>query len=352
MEEGEKIKKVNKQLRIKKMKRIKDFHLIFASMLVFSLLFTSCQKEADLFNEDFTGAELKKVTITGSDATSVVLIAGQNIPVGNVSFADVDTNNDGIKDALEVTYMVESATLTDISFWIGSSEAGLPVNKAGNPVVGQFPYKFIVAGKTSYSFLVPFSAIGYSGNDEKIFKVASHASVTVNGKAEGAWGNGERIIQRGNWAMWFNITLSKDPLDIPVEKESFKTFAYNSATSLPFSDYGFNEAGQWGWTNKISTGTTTFELLNKKLEYIGSVEVTYNGSNATVSYSLSGAYSFDEVYYYVGSDVLPVKKNEGYTVATGQFPVLEQAVGKTYTKTISGLSGDIIYFAGGASIFD
>jgi hypothetical protein len=333
------------------MKTLKNFNLIFTFLSVFALLFASCQKEDDLFGENFDAAELKKVAITGSEATSVVLIAGQNIPVGTVAFADVDTNDDGTKDALEVTYLTQGVTITDISFWIGSSEAGLPVNKAGNPVVGQFPYKFTVSGQTSHSFLIPFSVINYSGNDEKIFKIAAHANVIVNGKPEGAWGNGDRIIQRGNWAMWFNITLSKDPEQIPSERESFKTFAYNSDVSIPFSNYGFNENGQWGWTNTISTGITSFQLKNKKLEVTGSVTVNYNGSSATVSYSLNEAYSLDEVYFYVGSAPLPQKNNEGYTVATGQFPVLEPANGKTYFKTINDLSGEL-YFTGGASIFE
>lgn len=331
------------------MENLKKSKWFTALLLAMAVTTTSCMKENDLATDEFAGPNLRKVTITNSESSSVELIAGQTLNVGSVSFSDVDTNNDGEKDALEVTYSLTSGVFNDISFWIGSSESGLPVNRAGNPVVGSFPYKFNVAGNTTHTFRISFSTLNYSpGPVGTNFKVAAYASVNLNGKSEGAWGNGTRVVEKGNWAMWFNITISEDPETPPSENESFRAFA-KGVSAIPVTNY-LNGNGLWGWTNPLTAGTNSFDLYNKKGISVGTVTVVYENDEATIKYSLSGNYTFDNVFFHVGSTPLLVLNDE-YTLAPGQMNLVDLNGTKSYTVTIGGLSGSI-YFIGAASVYE
>jgi hypothetical protein len=135
------------------------------------------------------------------EATTVQLTAGQHINAGNVT-----VTNDA--DYIYVTYNAENGyQLTETHLYVGDRSL-LPVNNAGSPVPGQFPYSGTHQFATTYTYAVPLSAIpvGSCGI------VAAHAVVKkldANGAvidSQTAWGKGFRIRpQGGNWAMAFDF---------------------------------------------------------------------------------------------------------------------------------------------------
>lgn len=342
------------------MKTRTTFRFALTAIVAFALVITSCTKETDeLFQVETSGQSnvpgLKSVT-TSSGGNSVILYAGQTINVGDILFNDIDTDGDGQDDVLEVTYSLKNGwQLNELHFFIGSSLVQMPANKSGNPVVGQFPYSFQnLNGAASKSFQVPFSAINYTCEAEGIYFIAAHASVRLpvgaGFQTESAWGDGQRLVQRGNWAMYFNIDINCDlpgnPGDGILNTET--AFAYNASTATTFTSLGFN--GRWGWTNgPLSAGTHTFTLyagagnndLSKGVN-VGTVTMVYNGTTATVTYQTVSLYKLEEVHLYVGSQVLPVK-NGDYTIAPGQYPNVADDLGSvgSHTFTVGNLSGQV-----------
>jgi hypothetical protein len=133
------------------------------------------------------------------EATTVDLLAGQTINAGTVTVI-----NDN--DYIYVTYTTANGyTLKQTHLYVGGC-ALIPVNNAGNPVPGQFPYKATHNNATSYTVTVPISAIpaGSCGC------IAAHAAVQKLNAAgqvidsQTGWGNGTLINpDGGNWGMKF-----------------------------------------------------------------------------------------------------------------------------------------------------
>ena len=110
----------------------------------------------------------------------------------------------------------------------------------------------------------------------------------------------------------------------------------------------------WGWTNgPLGPGSYEFPIYASaakcnisKGTLVGTLTVDYDGSTATVTYTMNAGFTMDETQLYVGSDILP-KKNGDYTVSPGQYPYQHVPVvdPTTDTYTISGLSGPIYVVA-------
>lgn len=345
------------------MKTTNLFRVASVAILTSSLILASCAKEDDALLqggtiETETGSQLKSV-VTSSGSNSVSLIAGQTINAGSVVYTDIDTNSDGIDDALEITYSLTGGwEFVEIQYWMDLNLTTLPVNKSGNPQVGLFPYKFSdVLGQTSYTFQVPFSAINFTCEAEGIYYIASHASVRLL-KADGtyqnetAWGQGQRLVQKGNWAMYYYIDIDCDPeiVSEPINTET--AFAYNPAYSTTFTSLGIK--GRWGWTNgPLAAGTYTFTLYAgaaksdiTKGTNVGTLTLVYNGSNAVVTYQMKSPYKLLEAQLFLGTDVLPTD-NGSYTVAPGQYPYNagELTSVTSYTFNVTGLNGSIYLVA-------
>lgn len=168
--------------------------------------FVSCTKE-DVMDETASVNALKKSTNgsptsrttatepgTTCTATTVTLFAGKTIDAGTVTII-----NDA--DSIYVTYSTANGFyLTAAHLYVGATEV-IPVNKAGNPIPGHFPYNVVLNKQTEYTVAVPISALpmGVCGS------VAAHCVVErVSGgstQRESAWGNGTVINPTGQWGM-------------------------------------------------------------------------------------------------------------------------------------------------------
>jgi hypothetical protein len=171
------------------------------SLLIFvlgiaCLTMISCQKENPVVLQE-QNVETNKVDIGDCEATEVALMAGQTINSGTVT-----VSNDA--DYIYVTYTATNGWLITQTHLYAGACALVPVNNAGNPSPGQFPYKTTHNYATSYTYQIPIGTIGNCGC------IAAHAVVVKLGTSgqiieqQTGWGNGVRINPNGgNWGMKF-----------------------------------------------------------------------------------------------------------------------------------------------------
>ena len=344
--------------------------LILTATVIF---LSSCSKDFENVKPNNLPDNEKSISIgtSNSGVSSVALMAGQNIVSGQVSFDDIDTDGDHVNDALQVTYSTQDGwEITAIQFWVGSSMTTLPVNKSGNPQIGQFPYKYEnLGGVTSYTFTIPFSTIGFTCSYTGNYYVAAHANVrkmTSSGsyQTETGWGDGLRLLQKGNWAMYFVLFIKCDEQPPITEYSTQTAFAYGNQYSNCFQEYPefLDNPQRWGWTNgPLAEGDYTFPIYAgaglcdlSKGTNVGNLQISYHSGTATFTYQISGvnpqtgmSYSLDEVHLYAGSELFARNKQGEFTLAPGQYP--KKATGlnsaSSYSFTVNNLSGSIYVVA-------
>jgi hypothetical protein len=142
------------------------------------------------------------IAMAGTPKTTE-LLAGQTIPVGDVSVSDDGTN-------LTVTYVItnESWVINETHLAVAGSLDAIPQTKRNNPIPGQFEYKNESQDLsiTEYTYVIPLD--GLSGD----VIIAAHAEVVHLNETgfvdqeETAWGNGTSFAGK-NWAMYFTYTI-------------------------------------------------------------------------------------------------------------------------------------------------
>jgi len=135
------------------------------------------------------------------------LIAGQTIDAGDVTII-----NDGT--TLFVTIETQDGwSLTESHLDFGDLIDGFPTNKKGNPKVGHFDFQESHAlGTTEFTYEFLLADLGIDPLAEETIPIAVHA-VVVQVEAdeivaeESAWKQGERFVDKGNWAMFSEYTI-------------------------------------------------------------------------------------------------------------------------------------------------
>jgi hypothetical protein len=230
--------------------------------------------------------------------------------------------------------------------WVGSSLQTLPTTVRGNPQVGLFPYtNGDVGAQSSYVVRIPLTELNFAcPQDTATYLVAAHASMRLP-KADGSfqqetgWGAGTRLVESGNWATYFSFDTSCDctvPPPPPAGEQTCETaFAYTN-TAACFLDLDLNQDtrrdfSRWGWTlGPIAEGTYQYDVYGaagqcdlSKGTLVGSMNVVYTQGTVTVSYTALPGFSFSEAQTYAGAEILPRDRNGNYTVAPGQYTVVE-----------------------------
>jgi len=327
------------------------------------------------------------VDINGTGLGCTDLLAGQTIIAGEVCIDDVDTNGDNEVDAITVTYNTSGGwELTEVHLWIGTATSQMPATRTGNPIPGQFPYSSgDITGATTYTFTIPFTAFGYDcdADPQPTLYGAAHAALrklNADGswQTQTGWGNGQRIVAKGNWATRFSFTISCDEYEPPVYGDSETAWAYGGTYALCFLNLDCVVNNKWGWTNgPLAAYSYSFDLLagaaqcdTSKGALAGTVTINYTGTTATVVYTMKPGWTLGETHLYIGTDPLervwveakgdPDKPNYEpahweCTVEPGQLTYkhenLNYATSDTYTASeIGNLSGDI-YVAAHAQVF-
>jgi len=135
------------------------------------------------------------------------LIAGQTIDAGDVTII-----NDGT--TLFVTIETQDGwSLTESHLDFGDLIDGFPTNKKGNPKVGHFDFQESHAlGTTEFTYEFLLADLGIDPLAEETVPIAIH-TVVVKVEAgeivaeETAWKQGERFVEKGNWAMFNEYTI-------------------------------------------------------------------------------------------------------------------------------------------------
>lgn len=345
---------------------MKKVNVILTVIAILALIFVGCSKsalhESELEGNSTTFQEkLVEIGQLGSGQGCTPLIAGQNITAGSFCMTDSDTNNDGQPDMLHVTYnTTDGWMLKDLHFWVGSTLASMPQTNSGSPKIGLFPYKTSGLNSTTYTFNIPFSALGYSCPDAVRYYFVAHAVVARNGQTETAYAGGDRLLARGNWAMFNTIWIScQQIVNDPTASET--AWARLEGSNTCFTEIPELNANRWGWTNgPLQPGTYTAELIAAAGQCnlsngtdVGKVIVTYNGSSLTVNVEAEGIndetgvdYALEEVHIYAGNQMIPLGPNGSVTVAPGQLGYNSGSLDDvaSHSAVISNLSGPI-YFA-------
>ena len=136
------------------------------------------------------------------------LIAGQDYHVGHVWVYPVTGEN-----KILVEYTMDGADAGwvlagDIHLHVAESKLAIPQNGPGNPKLGQFAYGgYLDDPATTWSQEVDISDLRPECGVDDIYIAAYAEVMSPAGDYEGAWAEGERFVPRGNWAMYWTLTL-------------------------------------------------------------------------------------------------------------------------------------------------
>ncbi len=303
-------------------------------------LFMACQKtELTSYEENNKDAGTTKVVkvkdfnYCGDPLVATLTNSDETVVVGTVT-----VGND--ENSLYVTYeLTGDYWIDDAALYVGPADdvpGTLYGNGTGSFSPWNFPYKYFpwnpVQTKT---FVVDLSTL------EDCFLVVAYAYV--------------QDVSTGDYYFIFGKNNNKTPgfyfdyCKQSCEEPTCETaFAYGYDLAHCFSEYGFNN---WGWTNgELTPGTYDFELWAgagqcdlSKGTLVGTLNIDYDGSIATVTYSMDAGFTLDETHLYIGNEPLPKKKNGQYTVAPGQYPYKHDDLNGVSSDTyvVDGLLGDI-----------
>lgn len=309
------------------------------------------------------------VTYCGTPVT-FDLFAGQHTDVGSVTIVNDETT-------LYVTYQASGANLFDtIHLWLGTDLMNLPATPNGQPTPGHFPLSFDVGGAQSHTFEIELGTqIGADyvpaacGTD--LFVVA-HAEVRVPGTdqddnpivAEETAFGGDTPGDGPRWWYYMDYSLQCCDGEEPQGSGHFETaFAKGDwvwttgRKSNPEDLQSLRMTkNRWGWAiNLTTTGTTTYDVwagagLNDtdKGALVGTVTVTWDGSNAQVSYALAGTNTMSETHVYAG-DEPPTTIAPGQYGHTGYFD--PYASSADATLPVEDTDGDGIWIVAHAVVF-
>ncbi len=241
-----------------------------------SLVFISCSQEDLNFNTEQTNIVNGPLKVKSGNTEycgtplTVDLLAGQTIVSGNVTVANDEEN-------LYVTYSTQNGwLLSQIHLYVGANE-GLPVNKAGNPTIGQFPYKVAFNPYvTTYTYTLPLSSF------PDVMTIAAHAVVVktdASGKvlqSETGWGKGISFAK--SWAMKFVYTKQVCVVLPPVEQ------CYQTETAWTTGDR-YTTTGNWATYTTYAPGTK--DIYAGQTIPVGTVTFSSISSNNTVTLSIA-----------------------------------------------------------------
>jgi len=319
---------------------------IFAIMLPLIAIFISgCSEqlinssESNSLTTDFIGSlptgdngpanYLQGVTYCGTPKI-VDLFAGQTTDAGSVTVYNDDIN---IYITVYSSYGYQDGT-EQIKLWIGADSSLIPKNNAGVPVNGQFPHKITTTQSVNvYTFSIPLANLSLVTSCGNSVFLVIHADVLASNDGgvtitpETAYG-GDIVGNTGNrWWYLTNYTIQccggtsnfgKKETAFAKGGWVWTTDVKSNPEKLPSLRLTKN---RWGWAINLPlvNGTTNYDIyagagLNdiKKGVKAGSLNISINGSNVTVTYNMLNGFKMSEAHIYA-NDFKPT------TIAPGQF---------------------------------
>jgi len=237
----------------------------------------------------------------------VDLAAGKKIDAGNLCVEILD-------DILYVTYVTTGEwELVETHLFVGPDLESIPRNRKGNPKVGHYPYHSgDITGSVNYSHVIPLSELGgvdyYDTLCGETYLVSAHSKVRrpdgYGGyKTQTAWAVGTRLVEKGNWAMYFNIQFICE--NLPPVTQCMDVFAYGD---VQLGDILGPSTWDWGWENVIYPGTRQFQPVfvggnntPSNGTFAGYLYIGYSGTYLRVEYIMVPPYAMTKTNLYVGT---------------------------------------------------
>ena len=170
-------------------------------IISFLLILSACQKNDKILNEEHATGVPTGTSYCGTP-TETRFMAGKSTDVGSVTVWN-DQNNVYVNYQTTGNYRLKITHL-----YVGLCSA-IPVNNAGNPKIGHFPYvNDHGSGVSSFTRVIPRSSL-----PQGCLCVAAHAEVVAYNSSgsvifsETGWGQGPQINSGGSWAMKFGYCI-------------------------------------------------------------------------------------------------------------------------------------------------
>lgn len=266
------------------MKAILKYALL---MIVALLTITACNTNPMLSEPETINDVISIKSVNGFQPSSSPIWAGQNINAGNLIISNDAAN-------LYVTYsLTNDWQLKATHLHIASSLVGIPKNKQGIPVPGQFAYSNSFnpyVTEYTYQFSLSSLNLNYGAN----IVVAAHAEVVKlrpdnTYQSETGWGG---IISGGGPRWWYYAayTIVAPPTDLdPV---------FNVETAmLRMNDLPNDFSNRWGnhpWFSYVnltpSTNQQTFYFYAAQHYRVGEAKIWKDASKLYVKIDLNAPY--------------------------------------------------------------
>ena len=357
------------------MKRLKltKGAILPAVALSFFLLWTSCTKsiiEEDTSLQNLVSPDVSTTLITNPEipackSQEYCLWANQN---NNIGSATVSNDAENLYITINAVENFRDV-LENIKVWVGGNLDLLPRAGDNTPVPDDFPFKASATGNT-YTMTIPFSSIDtYSSgkitcNNSSLY-VFIHVDISIGGSSDAtAWGGCVAGKDSPGW--YFYDTYIPGCCDTPPPSDNcysqtaFAKGGWVFTTDKKSNPENLSTLGltknRWGWAINIkTTGTTTYPIyagagLNNisKGKMVGTLSVSWDGSNATVTYTMNNGFTLTGTHVYAG-DTKPT------TIAPGQYgnTMSFDPPASSYTGTynVSDSNGDGIWIIAHAGAF-
>lgn len=330
---------------------------LFMAYLFVSSLFMSCEKEE--INPDLEkDPELTLATAETSpcgDPVTVELIAGKLMLSGTLTISN-DASN------MYVTYSSDSDwEINEVHLYVGDP-MDVPLNPAGTPVPGLFPYsQSFSPAVSSYTFEIPLSELVV--DCPAIF---AHASVSGPSGTETAWSNnvGTSFVAGDASTGWTNGTSFNDLTGtkrwggyteycIQTCEDEEEPDCYNEETAWSYgTSFGdITGTNRWGWVSLYEAGTEqSYMIYAGQTIPVGAVEVSQDASNLVLEINFNESAYFEKIHLYAGNEAgfMSVTNASG-TPIPGHFPYSYDCAGCTsYTLYVPNSAleyDDIIWIA-------
>jgi hypothetical protein len=306
-------------------------------LLLFTLLLiTSCSQKDNLNNPDadkWNGYE--KFLKTGEQYHT--LFAGRTINVGTCTYG-IDANAN-----FYVTYDCSASgwTISETHMFAGDKK-NLPLNKPGNPKIGQFPNSKNHSPRVStYTYRVPLTSLPPCASPG--FVVTCHCVVrSPSGQVETAWAEGDFKFTDKDWG-WYDIYYYNQPPNqftilygTAYVNDTLKLYhmdVTNGKTDLILKEYlGANGGRSDAAAYDDATGMFFFANYNTDVLYANQLkDINPSYVSGTLQGKAASATFYNNAYYYVDENLNTINK----VTFTGNYSIASETVLDTIPSAIS-----------------
>jgi uncharacterized repeat protein (TIGR02543 family) len=313
---------------------MKKVFFLFVSVLILGLVFAGCGNIAKITAPGTVEEGIIPLTKeTAVDPYTTPLYADQDIEVGKVLVWD-DGEELCVRYELNETALLEGWLIYETHWAVATSKDSIPQNKKKIPQPGKFPYgDDQMTGVDEYQECISFEDLDVECEDNLV--IAAHAVVEkwVEGELidkETAWGDGTRFVKKGDWAMYFDYTVTCEDEEPELYTVIFNSkggtavssitgIAYNATVTLPAAPTkALNTFA--GWFSDDGIFTNSFTASTPVTASI-TVYAKWTADTYTVTFNSNGGSAVSPVtgIAYNATVTLPTAPTKALNTFAGWF---------------------------------